>query len=157
MREARALDQAMEDRIVARKSSSSSIGSTGLGMGAAWRNRYSGRKRTGSLASVLTTGSVLSEHLMEEDEEPELLGVGSDFDGKSLSGSSAEPTEDESSTASHTASYSNTISPATARPAVRRSPYCGCRLPPLTKASFNLPPVPSTAVKSSFDVPHHRN
>ena len=41
-------------------------------MGVAWRSKYGpGRKRTGSAASVLTNDSVLSEDLVEEDEEAE--------------------------------------------------------------------------------------
>ncbi len=98
MREARALDKAMEDRRVARKSSISSIASSssGVGMGQAWRSKYgSGRKRTGSAASIITTGSVFSEHLVEEEEEEELLGVGGGFTDPSCSSSSSEPTEDE--------------------------------------------------------------
>ena len=168
MQEAKALDQAMEDRIIARKASSSSIGSTstGIGMGAAWRSKYgSGRKRKGSAASVLTTSSVLTEDLVEEDEEPELLGVAHDFDNFSFgaSSSSAEPTEDESSADSATELNppSSVLSPPpsaclTARPN-RRPP--GLSLPPSApahKAKFTLPPVPATAVKSSFDLPTPR-
>ncbi|KAI0257512.1 hypothetical protein BJV78DRAFT_1278022 [Lactifluus subvellereus] len=78
-REAKALDKAMEDRILARKSSSSSIGK-----GPAWKSRYSARKRTGSIASNMTSNSMLSENLVEEDEEEELLGIGSDFDRSSF-------------------------------------------------------------------------
>ena len=79
MQEAHALDKAMEDRIVARKSSASSMSSTGSGIsvGAAWRSRYAPRKRTESIAS---TRSFLSERLVEENEEQELLGVGGEFD-----------------------------------------------------------------------------
>ena len=58
MREARALDKAMEDRQVARKASVSSMcsSSSGIGMGQAWRNKYgSSRNRKGSVASVRTT------------------------------------------------------------------------------------------------------
>lgn len=85
MREAKALDKAMEDRILARKSSASSVasGGSGLGMGAAWRSRYA-RKRAGSIASNATSGSAISEDLVEVDEEHELLGVGGGFDGTSV-------------------------------------------------------------------------
>ncbi|KAL4068220.1 hypothetical protein V8B97DRAFT_1873472 [Scleroderma yunnanense] len=76
--EAKNLDRAMEERIVARKPSTSSI-SSGLGMVPARRNRCV-RKRAGSVASIHTTGSVLSEDLVEADEEAELLGVGGGFD-----------------------------------------------------------------------------
>ena len=73
--EANALDRAMEERLLARRPSTSSL----MGMGTAWRCRY-GRKRTGSIASIHTAGSALSEDLVEADEEPELLGVGGPFD-----------------------------------------------------------------------------
>lgn len=169
MQEARALDQAMEDRIIARKGSSSSMSSTGtgqgIGMGAAWRSKYgSGRKRKGSVASVLTSSSVLSEDLVEEDEEQELLGVCRDFDGASLGAtSSTEPTEDEMSgeSATETVPPVTVLSPPqsaclTARP-MRRPP--GLSLPPSApahKSKFSLPPVPATAVKTSFDLPTPR-
>uniref|UniRef100_D8PK49 protein-tyrosine-phosphatase n=1 Tax=Schizophyllum commune (strain H4-8 / FGSC 9210) TaxID=578458 RepID=D8PK49_SCHCM len=87
--EAAALDKAMEDRIIARKSSQSSVASsTGAGP---WRSRYGSgsqlgsfgfprkHKRASSIAST-TNGSILSEDLVEEDEEAELLGVGGRFD-----------------------------------------------------------------------------
>ncbi|KAI0757065.1 hypothetical protein C8Q80DRAFT_1333738 [Daedaleopsis nitida] len=161
LQEARALDQAMEDRRIARKASSSSIGSTstGIGMGAAWREKYgSGRKRKGSAASVLTNTSVLTEDLVEEDEEQELLGVRRDFDGLSFGAdsSNADPTEDESSAESATEvvpPFSVFSPPLTARP-IRRPP--GLSLPPSApahKSTFSLPPAPVTAVKSSFDLP----
>ncbi|RPD62996.1 hypothetical protein L226DRAFT_451670 [Lentinus tigrinus ALCF2SS1-7] len=161
LQEAKALDQAMEDRIVARKASSSSIGSasTGIGMGAAWRSKYgNARKRKGSAASILTSSSILSEDLVEEDEEPELLGVRRDFDGISFgaSSSSAEPTEDESSAESATEPLPPQSACLTARP-TRRPP--GLSLPPSApahKSKFSLPPVPATAVKSSFDLPTPR-
>ncbi|KAI0778116.1 hypothetical protein BD413DRAFT_466120 [Trametes elegans] len=168
MREAKALDQAMEDRIIARKSSSSSIGSTstgqGIGMGAAWRSKYgSQRKRKGSAASILTNGSILSEDLVEEDEEEELLGVRRHFDGASLgtrSSSSAEPTEDDSSSESSTQAIRRpgTLSPPKSGSLTARRPP-GLSLPPSApalKSKFSLPPVPATAVKSSFDIPPPR-
>ena len=71
-REARALDKAMEDRIIARKNSASSIGSSGVGMGSAWRSRFGDRKRATSVTSNLTSsGSILSEDLVDEDEDEE--------------------------------------------------------------------------------------
>ncbi|KAH8835339.1 dual specificity phosphatase [Flagelloscypha sp. PMI_526] len=75
MQEARALDKAMEDRILARKSSRSSVSSiasstgSGVGMGSAWRSKYASRKRTSSIAS-----STISEDLMEEDEDALVTG-----------------------------------------------------------------------------------
>ena len=101
MREARALDRAMEERMVARKASTSSVGSSnGLGMGSAWKSRYGSRARTGSVTSNFTSaGSIISEDLIEESEEPELLGVGGGFDCPSFSqrSPSGETTEDEPS------------------------------------------------------------
>ncbi|KAJ7462672.1 hypothetical protein B0H11DRAFT_1871068 [Mycena galericulata] len=144
MREAQALDKAMEDRVLARKTSSSSVASSssGVGMGAAWRNRYASRKRAGSIASNMTNGSsILSEDLVEEDEEQELLGIGGGFDEER--GSSAEP------------EYSATSSPDddvhsgdTPRRPSRPPPSA-----PVWKTSFNLPMPPATAVRSSFDLP----
>ncbi|KAL7285260.1 hypothetical protein ACG7TL_000354 [Trametes sanguinea] len=162
MREAKALDQAMEDRILARQSSSSSLGSTGhgLGMGAAWRSKYgSQRVRKGSAASIVTNGSILSEDLVEEDEEEELLGVRRNFDDLSLGAgsSSAEPTEDESSSESSTQPIRRTGAaspPQSGSLTARRPP--GLSLPPSApahKSKFTLPPVPVTAVKSTFDIP----
>ncbi|KAI0639334.1 hypothetical protein C8Q77DRAFT_1046832 [Trametes polyzona] len=161
MREAQALDQAMEDRIIARKSSSSSIASSsqGRGMGAAWRSKYgSQRKRKGSAASIITNGSILSEDLVEEDEEEELLGVRRTFDDVSLGArsSSAEPTEDESNpeTSNPPVRRLGIFSPASSGSLTARPP--GLSLPPSApahKSKFSLPPVPATAVKSSFDIP----
>ena len=145
MREARALDKAMEDRLVARKSSTSSLGSTGTGrgMGQAWRNRYGNRKRTGSIASVVTSGSVLSEDLVEEDEEAELLGVHGGF---------ASTTEDEMSSLSSADPNSRQTSPCNVDGELPSN-----RMPPPTapafKSHFLLPPVPATAVRSTFDFP----
>ena len=87
-----------------------------------------------------------------------------DFDGVSLgASSSAEPTEDELSgeSATEIAPPANVLSPPqsaclTARP-MRRPP--GLSLPPSApahKSKFTLPPVPATAVKTSFDVPTPR-
>ncbi|KAI8995563.1 hypothetical protein BD414DRAFT_409934 [Trametes punicea] len=161
MREAKALDQAMEDRVIARQSSSSSLGSTGqgLGMGAAWRSKYgSQRMRKGSAASIGTNGSILSEDLVEEDEEEELLGVRRNFDDLSLGArsSSTEPTEDESSPESSTqrTRRANASSPPPSGSLTARCPP-GLSLPPSApahKSKSLLPPVPATAVKSTFDI-----
>ncbi|THH34118.1 hypothetical protein EUX98_g37 [Antrodiella citrinella] len=155
MREARALDKAMEDRLLARKSSASSIGSSnGIGMGQAWRNRYgSSRKRTGSITSVVTTGSVLSENLVEEDEEAELLGVGGGFTETTCS--SAEPTEDETSSMSSGDPNSRQTSPCTVD--MQTSSLPTARLPPPSapahRHTFSLPPAPATAIRATFDLP----
>ncbi|KAI0274689.1 hypothetical protein BC834DRAFT_815702 [Gloeopeniophorella convolvens] len=151
-REARALDKAMEDRIVARKSSSSSVGS-GIGMGPAWRSRYSAhsaRKRTGSVASNMTSNSMLSEDLVEEDEEQELLGVGGGFD-KTSTRSKPSPLEDH---VPSDASSEDDPGASQATPVAPRGYYA--RVPPsapASKTSFKLPPVPLTAFKASFDIP----
>ncbi|KAF8167923.1 hypothetical protein B0H34DRAFT_670236 [Crassisporium funariophilum] len=138
MQEAHALDKAMEDRIVARKSSASSMSSigSGIGMGAAWRSRYGSRKRTGSIASSKTNGSFLSEDLVEEDEEQELLGVGRDFDNENTSHTTSPDDELSSSLISS--------SLATARPPPSA---------PVWKTSFTIPPPPLTAMRSTFELP----
>jgi tyrosine-protein phosphatase len=134
-REASALDKAMEDRVLARKSSSSSVGS-GIGMGPAWKSRYSARKRTGSVASNMTCNSFLSEHLVEEIEEQELLGVGGGFDK-----SSAQPSPWDGHLPSDASSDGETSNYSRVPPSARRS-------------SFKLPPVPATPFKSTFDSSH---
>ncbi|THH02904.1 hypothetical protein EW026_g41 [Hermanssonia centrifuga] len=155
MREARALDKAMEDRRVARKSSISSIASSssGVGMGQAWRSKYgSGRKRTGSAASIITTGSVFSEHLVEEEEEEELLGVGGGFTDPSCSSSSSEPTEDELSYSQAFADADSPVSGSfllgTPKAIHRFAPPSA----PAHKSSFSLPPEPLTAIRTSFQI-----
>lgn len=151
MREAQALDQAMEFRRVARKTSTSSVASTtstGLGMGPAWREKYA-RKRTGSIAS---TGSFLSENLVEEDEEQELLGVGGGFTETSCS--SGEPTEDDSSSTNMLVDPDSPVAgnqvsdTPKARHLLRRVPPSA----PAHRSSFELPPVPATAIRPSFDL-----
>ena len=134
--ESKDLDKAMEDRILARKSSSSSTGS-GLGMGSAWKSRYSARKRTGSIASIMTSNSMLSENLVEEDEEQELLGVGGGFDRSStrLSPSEANLQSDGSDGELGTSQVSPGGPPSA----------------PSTRPSFKLPPIPATAIKTTFD------
>ncbi|KAL0950959.1 hypothetical protein HGRIS_007710 [Hohenbuehelia grisea] len=158
--EARALDKAMEDRMVARKSSTSSLASitsfngNGVGMGQAWRSRYAvSRKRTGSVASVHTNGSLLSEELVEEDEEQELLGVGGGFDvdRPSFSNTESERSSTNSATTSpdEDADYPNgdvLFTPSTARPPM---PLASA---PAWKTSFKLPPVPATAIRATFNL-----
>ncbi|KAJ3545071.1 hypothetical protein NMY22_g2579 [Coprinellus aureogranulatus] len=149
MQEARALDKAMEDRIVARKASSSSIGSTGsgIGMGPAWRSRYASRKRTASIASYGTTNSVISEDLMEEDEDEHLLGLGGGFDsdqhvsGQNTESSASNSPDDEDEGANDIAPFAGT--PQTARLAFAPPPSA-----PAWRTSFTpLPPPPATAVR----------
>ncbi|KAF8898543.1 hypothetical protein BD779DRAFT_1484466 [Infundibulicybe gibba] len=152
MQEAQALDKAMEERMVARKSSASSITSTSsrVGAGAVWKSRYSARKRTGSIASNLTNGSLISEELVEEEEEQELLGIGGGFDDER--GTSIEPEEspasnspdDDVASDNHSSLYiPNTIHPSSIRPPPSA---------PVWKTSFSIPPPPATAMRSSFDL-----
>lgn len=149
MQEARALDQAMEDRLLARKSSMSSMSSSGS---CPRRSRYASRKRAGSIASVMTGSTLLSEHLVEEDEEPELSSVGSGFDESSegTACSSAEPTEDEDS---RSRKDSGDSKPSTGFLTARQVP--AVRMPPSApyyRSSFNIPPPPATAIRASFDL-----
>jgi tyrosine-protein phosphatase MSG5 len=129
-REAKALDKAMEDRILARKSSSSSVG-----MGPARKSRYSARKRTGSAASNMTSNSVLSENLVEEEEEEELLGVGGDFDRLSARRSPLD---------GHLPSDASSDGEPQAPPPSASA----------ARSSFKLPPVPLTAFRATFDSSH---
>ena len=143
--EARALDKAMEERIVARKSSESSMSSlgSGLGMGPAWKNRYA-RKRTGSVASNRTNGSFLSEDLVEEEEEQEILGIRNlDSDGESRV-NDASPT-----TSPDDEQENNTPRNSIMGPPVARVPTSA----PAWKTSFGAPPPPLTAVRASFELP----
>ena len=156
-REARALDKAMEDRIIARKSSASSVASSGMGMGQAWRSRYD-RKRAGSIGSnFTTTASILSEDLVEEEEEEALLGVGGGFDSASSRGrvSSGESETYSTSSESPVDGLPSTLratppTPLTARPdALSRPPPSA----PAFRKSFNLPPPPKTSIRSTFNIP----
>jgi tyrosine-protein phosphatase len=162
MREARALDKAMEDRIVARKSSASSIASSsGIGMGAAWRSRYGARKRTGSIASNTTNGSIISENLLEEEEE-ELLGVGGWFDDRSpRQTSSSEPDASSATTSPESPSEEK---PVFVSPVPQAENTTQSSIPslvesrpppsaPVGKTSFGIPPPPAAAIKPSFDLP----
>ncbi|KAI6044991.1 phosphatases II [Pisolithus marmoratus] len=77
--EAMDLDRAMEVRVIARRPLASSTCS-GIGLSSTTQ-ALNERKRAGSVASIRTScGSVLSENLVEADEEAELLGVGGGFD-----------------------------------------------------------------------------
>lgn len=142
-REAHALDKAMEDRMLARKSSSSSIASSGLGMGIAWKSRYGGRRRTGSIASNLTNGSILSEDLVEEEEEEQLLNVGGGFDNDSRESDATSPdSQFEEDNANRPP-----FTPHTARPSIHRNPSSG----PISTQKF--PRIPTSAIQATFDVP----
>ena len=169
--EARALDKAMEDRIVARKSSASSLApslasSTGVGMGAAWRSRYghNGRKRAGSVASNVTNHSVFSEDLMEEDEEQELLNVGGGFDSDSKGTRSVSNLSSRQNSPESSADFKPAAQIALAAPPRRRlasnasrsSTSSASGVPPsapVWKTSFQLPPPPKTAARATFDLP----
>lgn len=140
--EARALDKAMEDRVLARKSSSSSVASSGLGMGVVWKSRYCGRRRTGSIASNLTSGSILSEDLVEENEEEELLNVGGGFDNDSRESDATSPDSQYDDEANKLP-----FPPLTARPSIPRNPSSG----PISTHKF--PRIPPSATQATFDVP----
>ncbi|TFK30618.1 hypothetical protein FA15DRAFT_683893 [Coprinopsis marcescibilis] len=151
MQEARALDKAMEDRIIARKSSASSINSvgSGLGMGPAWKSRYGSRKRAGSIASNKTNTSILSEDLVEEDEEEALLGIGGGFDSareRQDSQSSASPDDDDAE------ERPTFYAPLTAKATTTRVPSPPPSAP-VWKTAFQSLPPPLTAVRSTFDLP----
>lgn len=142
-REARALDKAMEDRLLARKSSSSSLASSGLGMGVAWKSRYGGRRRAGSIASNLTNGSILSEDLVEEEEEEELLNVGGGFDNDSRESDATSP----DSQCEEDIAIKLPFTPNTARPLAHPNPSSG----PVSIHRF--PRIPPSAIQATFDVP----
>ncbi|KAF8525045.1 hypothetical protein BU17DRAFT_42203 [Hysterangium stoloniferum] len=162
MREARALDLEMEQRIVARKGSQHSIISlngsvgSGIGMGAAWKSRFGQgeRSRAGSVASNFTSRSVLSEDLLEEDEDS--LDYTPDMLPESNSGTpSTELTEEEARAVSRPGPnlIPSTARPPPSAPASKRS--FGFLPPPSarhTKTSFGaLPPPPSApAFKQTF-------
>ncbi|EJD04050.1 uncharacterized protein FOMMEDRAFT_146129 [Fomitiporia mediterranea MF3/22] len=154
IQEAYALDRAMEERIVARKASGSSLGSSsGIGMGPAWKARYGNRKRTGSIASNFTNASIISEDLVEEDEKEALLGIGGGFDAPSISSRShsGETTEEEvnaspDSKRDNSMSFPQVCTPSTAKPiflALQRSTSSLPDKPPpsapVTKTSFGFP------------------
>lgn len=145
MQEAEALDKAMEDRIVARKSSASSMSSIGSasapGMSFAWKSRHA-RKRTQSTTSDRTNGS-MSEDLVEEDEEEALLGIGGDFDNDSHrtgeDSSSSSPDDDHTGTPRNPSNLSI------------RPPPTGA----VWKSNFTCP-SPLTAIRATFDAPFPR-
>lgn len=143
MQEAHALDKAMEDRIVARKSSASSMSSMGSGIsvGAARRSRYTPRKRTESIASIRTNRSFLSEHLVEENEEQELLGVGGESDRD------ARLTQDSTTTSPDETEETESASQFASIPA--RLPTC----PPFAP-DWKVPIIPPmSAMRSTFQPP----
>lgn len=117
LREAHALDKAMEERVITRKASGSSTSSCSrLGSQRSSKARYSSRKRAGSITSNI---SFFSENLIEEGEEEELLGVGGGFDAPSIStrSPSEETTEEEiNSSPELTKDRLPVLTPLTARP-----------------------------------------
>jgi tyrosine-protein phosphatase len=151
MQEAKALDKAMEDRIVARKSSASSMSSigssSGFGMGSTWRSHFP-RKRKGSTTSNNTTGSSLSETLVEEEEEQELLGIGGGFDNDSHQSQTEEdsslgscsPDDDQKGTPRNVSVLNSNLE----------------TLNPPASLAWKATPFPSgpplTAIRSTFDI-----
>ncbi|KAF8559257.1 hypothetical protein OG21DRAFT_1503162 [Imleria badia] len=166
--EARALDRAMEERLIARNPSTSSLNS-GIGMGPAWRCRY-GRKRTGSIASIHTTGSTLSEDLVEADEESELLGVGGPFDEvleprRSPSLSSESPGSPSETNAQIIVARHFSPPPSApptklsfnlSRPPAKTAPGKGKRRPLPLGILSPVPPSPSTPVAVQENKPSPR-
>jgi len=142
-REARALDKAMEDRMLARKSSSSSVASSGLGMGVAWKSRYGARRRTGSIASNLTNGSIISEDLVEEAEEEELLNVGGGFDNESRESDATSPDSQYEEESVNRLPFT----PHTARTPLQRNPSSA------PTSTHKFPRIPASAIQATFDVP----
>ena len=144
LQEAHALDKAMEDRIVARKSSASSMSSTGSGISVrgTQRSRYTPCKRTESIASTRTNRSFLSEHLVEENEEQELLGVGgeSDLDARQTSTTTSPDETEETESARRFASIPVPASLRTGPP-----------FAPDWKVSPITPPM--SAIRSTFQPP----
>jgi len=135
MREARALDLEMEQRIVARKGSQhSTTGSTGLGMGMgpAWKSRFGHgeRSRAGSVTSNITNRSFLSEDLLEEDEDTMVTML--DIHAECSSESPSTKVTEEKARASIRPRY--VFTPTTARPPPTA---------PATKQSFGFLPPPS--------------
>ncbi|KAL9716070.1 tyrosine/serine/threonine protein phosphatase [Leucoagaricus gongylophorus] len=152
MQEARALDKAMEDRVVARKSSASSLAST-TSMGFPWQNRFHPRKRAGSIASNMTSNSIVSEHLVEEDEEPELLGIGGGFDSERERRQSADTLE---SSATNSPDDDIEATPRSIAHASTSRPFSHLHISPSAPAwknSFDIIPPPRTAARSTFDLP----
>lgn len=183
--EAAALDKAMEDRIIARKSSQSSVASS-AGTGP-WRSRYGSHssqhgilafprkhRRASSIAST-TNGSILSEDLVEADEEAELLGVGGRFDSMNFErGRSPSNSGDDHTSATNSPDDDDhedqrgfptgpsvlLAPPPNKRRSVRQPPSLS--VPPSAPAwksnfSFAVGPPPS-ATRSTFDldpVPPH--
>lgn len=137
--EANALDRAMEERVIARKPSSSPLNS-GMVMGPVRRSRY-GRKRTGSIASIRTAGSILSEDLVEADEESELLGVGGAFDDAlDLRRSPSLSSESPGSPSETNAQTTHSLKPHGS------GSYTHLSAPPsaqVTKLSFNISRAPA--------------
>ena len=141
----------MEDRVVARKASASSLAST-VSMDPSCRDRLHPRKRAGSIASDMTNNSIISENLVEEDEEPELLGIGGGFDSERERKQSADTLE--SSTTSSPDDDIKTAHPISH--AFTPRPFSHIHVPPSAPAwknSFDLVPPPRTAVRSTFDLP----
>ena len=85
-------------------------------LGASWKCRYGGRRRTRPIASKLTSGSILSEDLIEVEEKEELLNVSRGFDDSSQESiaTSADPQCEEDRVFGHPL-----LAPRTARPVQR--------------------------------------
>ena len=173
LKEAKALDEEMEERR-ARKASHGSLASVGsttnsftgaVGNGAPWRSRFghagfalaSQRTRAGSIGSTYTSRSsisVLSEDPVEEEEEEEEDTFGS---GKKVTTPSTDATDDDAHRGQIIVVRGERERPTFKLPPVPATPARLARLKmdaaaagvppsaPATKRSFNLPAVPPSA------------
>jgi tyrosine-protein phosphatase len=163
-REAEALDQAMIDRLETRRGSVSSTASSSsmaspvvplLGAVPPFKRRYTRNRQNSkaSMSSMRSFNSAISEDLVEEEEEAEVLGLGSAYDTGSRS-----PSVDESPVDSP---QNVEFTPRTARPG--RTAFAPLSAAP-TKLSFGLLTAPAhktefglasplrTAIRPSFDM-----
>ena len=173
LKEAKALDEEMEERR-ARKASNGSIASVGsntnsftgaVGNGAPWRSRFghagfalaSQRTRAGSLGSTYTSRSsisVLSEDPVEEEEEEDEDIFGS---GKKVTTPSTDATDDDAHRGQIIVVHGELERPAFKLPSIPATPARLAKLKmdaasagvppsaPAMKRSFNLPAVPPSA------------
>ena len=167
--EAKALDQEMADRNMARKSSlqSETTGSSGLPVAPGWKSRYGfpslARSRTGSICSNLTgQSSAFGEDILEEGEEdirfssgasPSTLATDEESHGWSNKISDAdrtivlgEPTPKVPVSISTVSSHKIAFNPLS-RPRIKLK--MNHRPPPLVNL---LPPVPSSPLPASIPI-----
>jgi len=183
LKEAKALDEEMEERR-ARKASQGSLASVGshassftgaVGTGALWRSRFghagfalaSQRTRAGSIGSTYTSRSsisVLSEDPVEEEEEEEEDTFGS---GKNVTTPSTDATDEDAHRGQIIVVRGELERPAFKLPPIPATPARLAKLKmdaaaagvppsaPATRRSFNLPAIPPSAPanKRTFKIP----